>query len=78
MEYHKTKDIMYVKEILGHKNIKSTMIYIHIERAFFLNAPPEEYHVKVAKTQEQITQLMEAGFEYVLQKDNLAYFRKRK
>jgi len=54
------------------------MIYIHIERAFFLNMPPEEYHVKVAKTKEQITQLMEAGFEYVLQKDNLAYFRKRK
>jgi hypothetical protein len=27
---------------------------------------------------EEITQLLEAGFEYVLQKDNLAYFRKRK
>ena len=31
-----------------------------------------------AKTQEQTTQLLEAGFEYVLQKDDLAYFRKLK
>jgi len=34
--------------------------------------------VKVARTNDEITELLEAGFEYVLQKDNLAYFRKRK
>jgi len=77
-EYHKTKDPFYVKEILGHKNIQSPQIYIHIDRALFQNTPPEEFHVKVAKTPEEITQLLEAGFEYILQKDNLAYFRKRK
>jgi hypothetical protein len=70
MEYHKT--------LLGHKNIQSTQVYIYIERALFLNAPPDEYHVKVAKTGEEITQLLEAGFEYVLQKEGLAFFRKRK
>ncbi|MEM2971339.1 MAG: site-specific integrase [Candidatus Bathyarchaeia archaeon] len=78
MEYHKTKDIMHVKELLGHKSIQSTMIYVHIEKALFLNMPPEEYHVKIAKTPEEITQLLEAGFEYVCQKDGLAFFRKRK
>jgi len=78
MEYHKTKDIFYVKELLGHKSIQSTQVYIHIERGLFLNAPPDDYHVKVAKTQEEITQLLETGFEYVLQKDGLAFFRKRK
>jgi integrase len=78
MEYHKTKDILHVKELLGHRNLESTQIYIHIERTLFTNAPPEEFHVKVAKTQEEITQLLEAGFEYVLQKDGLAFFRKRK
>lgn len=55
-----------------------TIIYLHIERALFLNAPPDEYHVKVAKTQEEVTQLLETGFEHALQKDDLAYFRKRK
>ena len=78
IEYHKTKDIFYVKELLGHKTIQSTQVYIHIERSLFLNAPPDEYHVKVAKTQEEITQLLGTGFEYVLQKDGLAFFRKRK
>ena len=27
MEYHRTKDILYVKELLGHKSIKNTLIY---------------------------------------------------
>jgi hypothetical protein len=44
----------------------------------FQNTPLEDFHVKVATTPEEITQLLEAGFEYVLQKDSLAYFRKRK
>jgi integrase len=78
MEYHKTKDPIYVKEILGHKDLKSTQVYIHISHALFQNTPPEDFHAKVATTPDEITQLLEAGFEYVLQKDNLAYFRKRK
>ncbi len=31
-----------------------------------------------AETIEEARKLVEAGFEYVLQKDGLAYFRKRK
>lgn len=54
------------------------MIYINIEHAIFINAAPEEFHVKVAQTAEEISALLETGFEYVLQKDGLAYFRKRK
>jgi len=37
-----------------------------------------EFHVKTAKTQDEIKALLEVGFEYVCQKDNLIYFRKRK
>ncbi|MEJ5327414.1 MAG: tyrosine-type recombinase/integrase [Candidatus Bathyarchaeia archaeon] len=78
MLYHQTKDVYYVKEHLGHKNLQSTQVYIHIEKAMFRNTELDDYHVKVAKTQEEITQLLETGFEYVLQKDGLAFFRKRK
>lgn len=33
MEYHKTKDILHVKEMLGHKDIENTMLYIQVEKA---------------------------------------------
>lgn len=35
IEYHKTKDILYVKQLLGHKSFSSTMIYIDIEKAIY-------------------------------------------
>jgi len=77
MLYHETKDILYVMKFLGHKSIKNTLIYIDLERACFPRAD-DGYHVRVAQTPEEITELIEAGFEYVLEKDGLVYFRKRK
>ena len=77
-EYHKTKDIIHVQQILGHQDIKSTMMYIQIEQALFQNSMDDEFHVKVAKTEEEIKGLLEIGYEFILQKDGLAYFRKRK
>ena len=77
-EQHKTKDPWHVKEILGHKSIQSTEVYIHIEKQTYQNGTNDEFIVKVAKTREEITSLIEANFEYVMSKDDLAYFRKRK
>jgi integrase len=76
--YHQTKDIYFVKEYLGHKNLQSTQIYIHIEKAIFRSMEADEYYVKVAQTKEEIIGLLEQGFEYVMEKEGLAYFRKRK
>ena len=30
MEYHRTKDILYVKQLLGHKQLKNTEIYTQL------------------------------------------------
>lgn len=30
MEYHKTKDILHVMQLLGHRNIKNTLIYTQL------------------------------------------------
>ncbi|MEM3766694.1 MAG: site-specific integrase [Candidatus Bathyarchaeia archaeon] len=30
MEYHKTKDILHVMQILGHRNIKNTLVYTQL------------------------------------------------
>ena len=77
MEYHKTKDIIHVKKILGHKEIKSTMTYINLESAIFLTTT-DEYSCKVAKNIEEAQNLIESGFEYITEMDGLKLFRKRK
>jgi integrase len=74
MLYHKTKDIVHVQRKMGHRSLKNTLIYIDL--ADFDNE--EEYTSKVAQTPEEVQQLIEAGFEYVCQKDGLTFFRKRK
>ncbi|MDI6691275.1 MAG: site-specific integrase [Candidatus Bathyarchaeota archaeon] len=77
MEYHKTKDPWHVKKILGHKSLHSTEIYINIEQAIF-ETESDEFHVKVTEKPEEIKTLLETGFEYICQKDQLMFFRKRK
>ena len=37
MEYHRTKDVLYVMQVLGHKNIKNTLIYIHSKKRYLPN-----------------------------------------
>ncbi|MEM4447237.1 MAG: site-specific integrase [Nitrososphaerota archaeon] len=60
MEYHKTRDILHVMCMLGHKNIKNTLIYTQL-----IEFKEEEYIAKVAHSEEEICQLVEAGFEYI-------------
>jgi integrase/ribosomal protein L37AE/L43A len=77
MEYHKTKDILHVKRILGHKQIQSTMIYINLEAALF-SAESEEFTVRVTETLKEACSLMEIGFDYVGKIHGVEVFRKRK
>jgi len=77
MEYHRTKDILHVKRILGHKTLKSTMVYVNLEQALF-QAESDEFHFKVAETLEEAGRLIEAGFDYVGRIHGAEVFRKRK
>jgi len=77
MLYHQTKDILYVKEFLGHKRIEDTMLYIQVAKAIFKETT-DEFTVRVAKTPKEIQGLLEVGFEYICEKDGLMFFRKRK
>jgi len=74
MEYAKTKDILHVMQLLGHKNIKNTLIYTQLVK----NLNEDEYICRVAKTPSEVQELIEAGFEYVCAKEDLLFFRKRK
>jgi integrase len=71
--YHKTRDILYVKEILGHVSIQNTLVYTHL-----VNFNENEWVCSVAKTLQEACSLIEQGFEYVTEMDGAKIFRKRK
>ena len=73
MEYHRTKDILHVMQLLGHKNIRNTLVYTHL-----VNFENDEFLCKVANTVEEARQLVENGFEYVTDVEAVKLFRKRK
>ncbi len=52
------------------------MTYVHLARA--LTSYSEEYHVRIAKTVEEVCKLVESGFEYVTEVEGVKLFRKRK
>jgi integrase len=74
MLYAKTRDILLVKQQLGHKKIETTMIYtqlVHFNE-------DDDYTCKTASNINETTQLIEHGFEYITDMDGLKIFRKRK
>jgi len=72
--YARTKDILLVKQQLGHKKIETTLIYTQLVN-FNDN---EEYYSATAKTVEEAQKLIEQGFDYVCDIDAVKLFRKRK
>ncbi len=73
MEYHKTKDILHVMRLLGHKNIKNTLIYTQL-----VNFNDEDYISKVVRSLDEICKLVDSGFQYVCDFENAKIFRKPK
>jgi len=73
-EYHRTKDILHVKRMLGHRRIENTLVYTHL-----IDFEEEDaYTVKVASSIEEFTTLLESGFEYVSDYEGKKILRKRK
>lgn len=73
MEYNKTKDILHVKWLLGHKRLENTLVYTHL-----VDFGSDDYTCKVAHTLEEATALLESGYEYVTDWEKTKLFRKRK
>jgi len=74
MEYHKTKNILHVKALLGHKKIDNTLIYTQL--IGFDNE--DDFTCKTARTVDEAKGLIEVGFEYVTDFDGVKLFRKRR
>jgi hypothetical protein len=72
MLYHKTKDILLVQRMLGHRDIRNTLVYTHL-----IDNESDEFVCKVAKTVDEARRLVENSFDYVTDIDGLKLFRKR-
>ena len=66
MTYHKTKDILYTKQQMGHKKIETTLLYTQL-----VNFENDEFHSAVAHNIEEARKLIESGFVYVTELDGI-------
>ncbi len=57
-------------KLLCHRNIRNTLIYTQL-----VEFKDDEYVSKVARNAEEACQLVEAGFEYVCEMDDVKIFR---
>lgn len=73
-EYHKTKDILHVMQMLGHRRIQNTLKYTQLVQ--FDDA--DAYVCRVTKDDNEMKALIESGFQYVCENDGLKFFRKPK
>jgi len=72
--YAKTKDILLVKQQLGHKKIETTLIYTQLVTF----NEEEEYTCKTATNIKEATDLIEHGFQYITDMDGIKLFKKHK
>jgi len=49
-EYDKTKNILHVKRILGHRSIMTTQRYVELYEEIYENLKPENYVCETAST----------------------------
>ncbi len=74
MLYHRTKDILLVKQQLGHKKIETTLIYTQLVSF----SEEDEFYSATAKSVSEAAKLVEQGFDYICDVDGVKLFRKRK
>ena len=77
-EYHKTRDIYHVRNVLGHRNINNTVLYITLENALYQTSSDEWTSIVTHDLNEE-TQAISTGFELVRAiNETTAIYRKRK
>lgn len=74
-EYEKYKDLLHVKKVLGHKNIKNTELYTQLISV----SEDKGWICRIANTPQEAAKLVEDSFElHVEYANDVKLFRKRK
>ena len=76
LEYHKTRDILHVRYVLGHKTLRATQRYVEMYKNVYGNLKPQDYVVKIARTSEEAKDLLKVGFEFVNEINGEYLYRK--
>jgi integrase len=79
LEYHNTKDLLYVRDFLGHRFASNTEIYVQLDKTIFQDQD-QGYISKIAHNIQEAARFVEVGFEYVTgeYQDGGKLFRKRR
>jgi hypothetical protein len=62
-----------VMKMLGHKNINNTMVYTQL-----VNFESDNYTTRISDAFKEDRELIEAGFEYVTERNGVKIYRKPK
>ena len=75
MTYKRYGDFGKVMLLLGHKSLRYVLLYAQLSEAYDFD---KGYICKEANNLQEAKQLIEAGFEYIMEKDGVTLFRKLK
>jgi integrase/uncharacterized protein YlaI len=75
MTYRKFGDFGKVMVLLGHKSLRYVLLYAQLSECYDFD---QGYICKEATNRIEAKQLIEAGFEYVMEKDGVSLFKKLK
>ena len=62
-EYDKTKNILHVKRILGHRNIETTQRYVELYEELY-DSRQKETICEIALNVQEAKKLLEQGFKF--------------
>jgi integrase len=77
-EYHKTRDLIHVMVILGHRKIETTYKYLRLYHQIYKPQQPDQFITKIASTKKERIELLSDGWILVEKDRDDWYFKKPK
>jgi integrase len=74
----KYRDVPTTAHLLGHRDWKNTQVYVNLAKILELGEDTDNYISKTASTLKEFTDLLDNGFTYIADYENVKVLRKRK